>query len=387
MLQSEITSHLVTENHVSIPEITIGLVTALPVESAAMRLMVDKLEPIHVQGDRNLYSAGQVPSRVGSRPHGVVLARQTRDGTREAAAIATGMARSFPHLRHVVMVGIAGGMPQVGKGDVVTTSEGLVDYGHLRIDDQGPQLRRSVTGLSPVLQHADGELATVEFAGRRPWLELLQERMPTVPAGFHRPSPGEPKVFRALIGSADWLLRNGRVRDDLAARYQICAVEMEGSGIAVGANLHGLDWYVVRGIADYADATKTDEWHGYAALVAAAYTRALLAEVAPTSSSTASPVSSPNDGLAAIVEALVGLPLMRDDQQRRAMLSVLPDNIRMQIPDNSSGRLHIIAIVQTCQRFEEGATALLSALRLTLGAQSSELKPVVEAVERYWAGP
>jgi hypothetical protein len=39
---------------------------------------------------------------------------------------------------------------------------------------------------------------------------------------------------------------------------------------------------VIRGICDYSDSHKNDEWHAYAALTAAAYARALLHVVKPT---------------------------------------------------------------------------------------------------------
>ena len=55
----------------------------------------------------------------------------------------------------------------------------------------------------------------------------------------------------------------------------------KGPVSASAATLHGLGWYVVRGIADYCDPTKNDTWHPYAALAAAAYARALLSEVRP----------------------------------------------------------------------------------------------------------
>ena len=238
----------------------VGLVTALPIECAAMRFMVDELEPVTVAGDRGVYHTGTLPSRTPGRPHRVVQPQQAGDGTRHAAAVATGRARSFPSLRHVVMTGIAGGIPVpadeprvVRLGDVVTAADGIVDYGHLRRTDGGAELRRSVDGRSPVLLRADRELATRELDGSRPWLALLEQRADRVPGGFRRPEPGRPGVHRTTVGSADLLLRAAHIRDALATRYGVRAVEMEGSGIAVGADQHGQDRYMVRGIADYAD--------------------------------------------------------------------------------------------------------------------------------------
>jgi tetratricopeptide (TPR) repeat protein len=51
---------------------------------------------------------------------------------------------------------------------------------------------------------------------------------------------------------------------------------MESSGIADATWNHEVGYLVVRGICDYCDSNKGDEWQEYAALVAAAYMRALL---------------------------------------------------------------------------------------------------------------
>lgn len=55
---------------------------------------------------------------------------------------------------------------------------------------------------------------------------------------------------------------------------------MEGEGIGRSNSLNGLEWYVVRGVSDYGDERATAIWRAHAALVAAAYVRALLAECA-----------------------------------------------------------------------------------------------------------
>ena len=51
---------------------------------------------------------------------------------------------------------------------------------------------------------------------------------------------------------------------------------MEGSGTADAAWSSGRDYLVIRGICDYCDTHKNDDWQHYAALVAAAYARALI---------------------------------------------------------------------------------------------------------------
>jgi hypothetical protein len=55
--------------------VTVGIVSALWKEAAAMRLLVEDLQPVPVKpNDRNQYQEGWLPSTDSGRPHGVVLA-------------------------------------------------------------------------------------------------------------------------------------------------------------------------------------------------------------------------------------------------------------------------------------------------------------------------
>ncbi|HET8657952.1 MAG TPA: hypothetical protein VFM55_03030 [Micromonosporaceae bacterium] len=399
-------------------DVHVGIVTALPVECAAVRLLVDDRLDERVDGDPNNYLTGRLPSRDGSREHRVVIAMQTQDGTRNAAAICTDLVRSFPALRCVVMCGIAGGVPapaaperHVRLGDIVVATEGVVDYDHVRTVDGRSDLRRTVEGVSLDLLRADRELQVKERAGDWPWRAWLDGT--GKPPGFARPPDstdvllrrgerinhprrsrsghlaGWPRVHRCAIASADRLVRDAVMRDKMAERYEIRAVEMEASGVAVGAYLRGIGWFVIRGVADYCDASKNEVWHPYAALAAAAYVRALLAECPPFSGGPGSSMTAPAMGTAGhnhlrtLVEVLLAIPQMRDDYQRRAIMALLPDEIRTMVPDNVNGRLHVVAMVQTCIDMD-GREGLLNALKVSLPSQSLDLRRVEETINSCW---
>src|SRR5262245_18081824 len=143
-------------------EITVGIVTALPVECAALRLLIDGLERLVAAGDRNHYHVVWLPSADAVRPHRTVLTVLPEDGTRNAAAVCADMLRSFPTIRCVVVSGIGGGVPGQGssgmdirRGDVVVATKGLVDYDHVRTVDGHDHLRRAVDGMSRDLLRAD----------------------------------------------------------------------------------------------------------------------------------------------------------------------------------------------------------------------------------------
>ena len=89
--------------------------------------------------------------------------------------------------------------------------------------------------------------------------------------------PGQPKLHSGLIASGDRSLRSARKRDEIAARYDVLAIEMEGKGIGNTGFYEGVEWFTARGISDYGDRHVTPTWRSYAAMAAAAYVRALLA--------------------------------------------------------------------------------------------------------------
>jgi nucleoside phosphorylase len=95
----------------------------------------------------------------------------------------------------------------------------------------------------------------------------------------HRRREDRPRIHGGAIGTADILLKDPNLRDELNRNYGVKAVEMEGSGVQGAAWSLERDVMVIRGISDYCDTHKSDQWRYYAALVAAAYARALIEEL------------------------------------------------------------------------------------------------------------
>jgi nucleoside phosphorylase len=92
-------------------------------------------------------------------------------------------------------------------------------------------------------------------------------------------NPGVPRVHHSPIASSGTLLKNPKRRDQLGAQFGVKAVEMEGAGIAEAAWAGGRGYLVIRGGCDYCDTHKNDDWQRYAAVVAAAYLKALLSQL------------------------------------------------------------------------------------------------------------
>lgn len=81
----------------------------------------------------------------------------------------------------------------------------------------------------------------------------------------------DPRIHYGTISSADYVLKDAVTRDQLARDYGVIAVEMEAAGL-----MNDFPCVIIKGVCDYADSHKNDEWQPYAAAVAAAYAKELL---------------------------------------------------------------------------------------------------------------
>jgi nucleoside phosphorylase len=230
-------------------------------------------------------------------------------GNNSAANVATNLLRSFPGVNEVLMVGIAGGIQNPNKpdihvrlGDVVVSHErGVVQYDMQKITKREIKVRDTSTPPSARMTRLVNLLEAKRLAGEHPWEDHIIRGSHI--EGVARPDEttdilysaedkkiehtkdiarriGQPKIHYGLIGSANILLKNPKLRDMLRDNFGVCAIEMEGSGIADGTWSHGVQYILIRGICDYCDNHKNDLWQGYAAVAAAAYARALL-EILP----------------------------------------------------------------------------------------------------------
>jgi nucleoside phosphorylase len=293
-----------------------GLLTALPEEFTAMRGLIDDGVPVDVKGDRARYIVGTMPSADPDRPHRVVLTMLGETGTAAAAHAVANLTRSFGSVSQLIMVGVAAGVPALSRpekhvrlGDVVVGTWNVVDFDHIVDTPQGPQQRQQFPQRSAYLAAWAKLLVSAEMRGERPWETVLANLIKRLGKDFARPPDstdvlyaddadgampighpprsssghrrGQPKVHQGRIGSSDRSIRSIAARDELAARHDLRAIEMEGTGIGMASHASGRDWFVIRGISDYADARLGTAWRKYAAAAAAAYVRTLLAANRP----------------------------------------------------------------------------------------------------------
>ncbi len=278
----------------------IGIITALVEEYTAMKTMLHRTKQYwsETESARQEYQLGELPSAQGDM-HPVVLAR-TGMGTNIAALRAGQLLQDFPSVDSILMVGIAGGVPHPEKpedhvrlGDIVVSGpQGVVQYDYVKEETQEISYRHPPRPPSAMLLNAVESLKVEALEKNYPWEELIKHGQQQLK--WKRPSPktderiehpvdplrrrGQPKIFMGTVACANTLLKNKAKRNRLRDKFGIKAVEMEASGIADATWHHQKVGYLaIRGICDYCDEDKNDNWHHYAAIVAAAYASALVA--------------------------------------------------------------------------------------------------------------
>lgn len=304
----------------------VGWVCALTVEYVAAQEFLDEEHdgPASVSAnDTNDYTLGKI------REHNVVIAvlPDGEYGTASAASAATNMLNSFPNVRIGLMVGIGGGVPSekhdIRLGDIVVSAtrdgKGGVfqyDFGksvqgqaiqHTRFLNQPPTtLRSAMTGIQAQYKRKGHQIKEAinsildKNARLRPEYERPQPSTDKLfkPEVLHNvrcctafcaddPSDlvlrrerteyeDNPAIYYGLIASANQLMKNALIRDQLAAEYDVLCFEMEAAGL-----MNHFPCLVIRGICDYSDSHKVKTWQGYAAMAAAAYAKDLLHRIPP----------------------------------------------------------------------------------------------------------
>lgn len=297
----------------------IGIITALPIETTAIQEAFGNAVriPSILRNAVDFYEITVVAKNgKNQKKKTILLAQCIRMGNNSAAVAATAMLAAFPSISDILMVGIAGGVPNtadstaraanaedhVRKGDIVV-GEQVIQYDMLKLEIDKNENRSRMPQPSAKLLNAVNRLRLEELQSRYPWEKIivstsakLKWSRPTKdlifnfkigPRGSIQKSqirhprqrgrrPNRPIVHLANIGSANILLKDSTLREKLRVRHKIRAVEMEGSGIADAAWTFNSGYLVIRGICDYCDMDKDNKWQRYAAVSAAGYAKLVV---------------------------------------------------------------------------------------------------------------
>ncbi|EXA31454.1 hypothetical protein FOVG_17232 [Fusarium oxysporum f. sp. pisi HDV247] len=297
-----------------IEDYTIGWICALQEEfEAACRMLDEELEGLETSDiNDNTYVFGRIHEHnvvIGCLPDG-------RYGIGSAAVVSRDMVRSFPSLKFALMVGIGGGAPtpdrDIRLGDVVVSVPqgklgGVIQYDFgKRLPDGRFLLTGQMNSPPEVLLGVVPEMRRRHNDPRKP--DKILEHLKLMDDMPEYQRPAEDRLYRAdyehksgincascatngleerplrvtkravtvhygIIASANSVMKNAEERDKYARdpELNVLCFEMEAAGL-----MSNFPCLVIRGICDYSDSHKNDDWHRYAALAAAAYTRELL---------------------------------------------------------------------------------------------------------------
>lgn len=298
----------------------IGWICALPIEAAAAGGMLDeKFDFPETQdlADTNIYTLG----RIGV--HYIVIACLGQYGSTSATTAANHMMRTFSQsLRIGLMVGIGGGIPSttndIRLGDIVVsfpsgTCGGVLQHDMGKIDQDGKLNRTGSLNHPPrLLLAAVNTMRASAYLETPPFLSYIEQTIrknDETRGSFSPPNPPEDRLFEihkrhivtadtcdncpvewevkraerkkkgpqphyGIIASGNAVVKNGEIREQIQKETGALCFEMEAAGL-----MQDFPCIIIRGICDYADSHKNDQWHGYAALVAAAYTKQLLSYI------------------------------------------------------------------------------------------------------------
>jgi nucleoside phosphorylase len=308
---------------------TVGWICAISTEYVAAQAFLDEKHegPEDLSSnDNNNYTLG----RVGKHKVVIAVLPDGEYGISAATGVAKDMSHSFPNVRIGLMVGIGGGAPSrkhdIRLGDVVVSAPrdgkgGVFQYDFGKtIQEQSFRTTGYLNQPPTVMRTAvSGLKAQYESEGHQleEAISSVLEKKPRLQKKYKRPDPRSDRLYQAgvthplddegscsavcgenpsklisrperkadednptihygLIASANQLMKDATIRDRLAAEMDVLCFEMEAAGL-----MNQFPCLVIRGICDYSDSHKNKEWQGYAAMVAAAYTKDLLRQIPP----------------------------------------------------------------------------------------------------------
>ncbi|KAL5088278.1 hypothetical protein Trisim1_006730 [Trichoderma cf. simile WF8] len=288
----------------SYDDYSVGWICALSEERTAATAMLDERHdslPISNSSDTNSYTLGAI----GKHNVVVVCLPEGDIGTNSAASVIMQLVTTFPSIKVGLLVGIGGGIPpRVRLGDIVVstpvgeypgvvqwdlgkaTGTGFVRTGSL---DRPPKALLSALTMMKTNHEMEGhkisqlleELARKwpRLASKYTWNDRLKDTAFEEENTDDKRSPSDPRIHYGLIASGNQVIKDGSTRDKINARLggQVLCVEMEAAGV-----MNNFPCLAIRGICDYADSKKNDDWREYAASIAAAFAKELLQILRPT---------------------------------------------------------------------------------------------------------
>jgi nucleoside phosphorylase len=244
-------------------KVDFSIVTAIEIERRAVCKAFQLTDNDRVFKESRVYWRKSLELKNGEY-YNIVVAQSPDMANVDAALLASDIMHHW-HPGAILLVGIAAGVDpeKQSLGDIIIGRD-IYYYERGKVTPDGKQ-------PEPIMYRADATL-----------LNHVQALPDWLPSGsVVRPDGTQmnPRVHVGVIASGEKVIADKAVHEDIAAGHgKIAAIEMEGYGFSAGAwqSFEPVRHLVIKAICDFADVHKGDEWHSYAANVAAEFTRHLL---------------------------------------------------------------------------------------------------------------
>ena len=246
-----------------------AVITALKLErDAVLRRLDVGYELVQEDNEPLTYYYGHVTIPGSGERYTVVAVMLLGMGNDEAAVATTRLIQRW-RPEHVLMVGIAGGVPgKVGLGDVVV-AESCYYYELAKRTPKREQRRPQQFTTDRLLYGRAQAYEASEWKG-----EVGVDH-----PGAAAPEAALPEAHFGVIAAGEKVIADRKTLPKLLNENpRIIAVAMEGAGVARAAlnNNPQPAFLEIRGVCDFADEHKNDDWQPFAANAAAAFTVGLL---------------------------------------------------------------------------------------------------------------
>ena len=208
------------------------------------------------RGDRSIRIAAVQPVEAGPIPAAVLATRAILDW-RPAAIIMTGICAGVEGLTR--------------QGDLVVASQVF--------DHMAGTYRNG--RLIPFQQSVSQEQWLLQIINH-----LREDKSSLVNLWRSHPRPdglaGSLDIHIGAMASGSFVVKDPRyIQSLLEKTSKLFALDMEAYGVACAAKMcstafANTHWLVVKGVVDFADANKNDDWHGYAGFTSAKFVHQLL---------------------------------------------------------------------------------------------------------------
>jgi len=238
------------------------IITALEKERDAVLRYLDAPQKVQTK-NRIVYKSNLRHDNAESF-YQVVLLCQGKMGN-VAAGIATTQAIDVWNPSLIILVGITGGIENGNErylGDLIA-AEQIVGYESGKLTDAGAERRYDVLRST----HAIVDAAR-NFPDEK-WVLA-----PTIRRPDGKDGRVIPKIHWGIVASGEKVIADTKTVPELQNHWaKLAGIEMEGYGTALAAYTAESrpEFFMVKGICDWANPVKNDEWQKYAADVAAVY--------------------------------------------------------------------------------------------------------------------